>query len=158
MDDFAAELRMRPFERNDQDAVRELVLTGIRERWDVLDESLNQDLNDIASTYGAGTTLTAWDGTRLVATGTLVPRGDGVGEILRMSTTVADRRKGVASRIVRELVAEALARGMETLVLETASHFTDARALYEAHGFVFDYEEDGEFCRDSFYRLVLARS
>ena len=59
MDDFAAQLRVRPFERNDQDAVRELVLAGIGERWDVLDKSLNQDLNDIASTYGAGITLTA---------------------------------------------------------------------------------------------------
>ena len=156
MDDFAAQLTVRPFERNEQDGVRELVLAGIRERWDVLDESLNQDLNDFASTYGAGTTLTAWDGKRLVATGTLVPRGDGVGEILRMSTAAAHRRQGVASRILRELVAEARARGMETLVLETASHFTDARALYEARGFVFDHEEDGEFCLDSYYRLALA--
>ena len=47
---------------------------------------------------------------------------------------------------------------METLILVTASHFTDARALYEAHGFIFNNEEDSEFCRDSYYRLVLAGS
>jgi len=65
---------VRPFRDDDQGLVRALILDGLAGRWGHLDEDPNPDLDDIAVTYGAGTTLTAWMGTRLVGTGTLVPR------------------------------------------------------------------------------------
>ncbi len=120
-----------------------------------MDERLNPDLNDIAATYGDGLTLTAWDGESLVGTGTLAPRGGGRGEIVRMSTAAGQRRRGIGTRVLGDLVAEARRRGFDTVVLETAAHWSDTRLFYERDGFVFDYEEAGEFCRDAYYRLSL---
>lgn len=36
----------------DQEAVRSLILAGLGEHWGYIDEGLNPDLRDIASTYG----------------------------------------------------------------------------------------------------------
>ncbi len=151
----ANDLRFRRFEPKDQAAVQALILAGLRDRWGSLDPSLNRDLDDIASIYGSGVTLTAWRGDCLVATGTLVPRGPDVAEVLRMSTAAGSRRLGIATRLLTDLLAAARARGVQVVVLETSAAWTDARSLYERHGFVLDREEDGEFCRDAFYRLRL---
>jgi ribosomal protein S18 acetylase RimI-like enzyme len=56
---------------------------------------------------------------------------------------------------LRALLEEARRRGLHTVVLETAAHWDDARSFYEGNGFVFDHEEDGEFCRDTYSRLDL---
>jgi GNAT superfamily N-acetyltransferase len=146
---------VRRFRPDDQDLVRALILEGLARRWGVLDEDLNPDLVNIGATYRAGTTLTAWVGGRLVATGTLIPRGDGVAEVLRMSTAQDFRGRGLATRLLHELLAEARRRQVRTVVLETSAAWLDARSLYERNGFVFDREEDGEFGRDAFYRLDL---
>jgi len=135
--------------------VRELVLEGLAGRWGHLDEDLNADLVDIGAAYQAGTTLTAWVGDRLVGTGTLMPRGDDVAEVLRMSTAPDSRGRGAATLLLRELLDEARRRGVRTVILETSADWLDARRLYERNGFVFDREEDGQFGRESFYRLQL---
>lgn len=72
-----------------------------------------------------------------------------------MSTASEFRGRGIASRLLRGLLAEADARGIRTVVLETAAEWNDAWSLYERHGFIVDREEDGEFCRDAFYSLSL---
>jgi putative acetyltransferase len=48
------------------------------------------------------------------------------------------RGRGVASAILRHIIAAAKARGMSRLSLETGawSYFAPARALYARHGFV----------------------
>lgn len=145
----------RPFHPDDQGVVRALILEGLAGRWGHLDEDLNPDLVDIGATYGAGTTLTAWVADRLVGTGTLIPRGDGVAEVLRMSTALQCRGQGVATRLLHELLAEAGRRSVRTVVLETSAAWLDARSLYERNGFVFDREEYGGFGLDAFYRLDL---
>ncbi len=146
---------VRPFRPGDQDIVRALILEGLAGRWGHLDEDLNPDLVDIGATYGAGTTLTAWVRGRLVGTGTLIPRGEGVAEVLRMSTAHDFRGRGVTTRLLRELLDDARRRGLRTVILETSAGWLDARSLYERNGFIFDREEDGEFGRDAFYRLDL---
>jgi hypothetical protein len=40
-------LRLRPFERGDQEAARQLILTGLGEHFGWIDESCNPDLDDI---------------------------------------------------------------------------------------------------------------
>ena len=40
-------IRISEFEPSDQAAARRLILDGLAERWGVLDESLNPDLNEI---------------------------------------------------------------------------------------------------------------
>lgn len=149
------EVTIRAFAAADQNAVRRLIVDGLGARWGQVDERLNPDLDDIAATYVDGLTLTAWDGDHLVGTGTLAPRSGGRAEVLRMSTAADYRRRGIATRILRDLLAEARRRGFHTVVLETAAHWSDARVFYERNGFIFDYEEDGEFCRDAYYRLSL---
>jgi putative acetyltransferase len=55
-----------------------------------------------------------------------------------MRTAAAHRRKGVAAALVDHIVAEAHARGLTRLSLETGTHefFAPARALYAGRGFV----------------------
>lgn len=137
------------------EAVRTLILDGLRDRWGTLDPTLNPDLDEFVATYGEGVTLTAWLGQHLVATGTLMPREPDIAEVLRMSTASDCRRRGIASRLLEELIAEARQRGVRRLVLVTETEWTDARALYQRHGFLLDREEDWELGRDAFYYLPL---
>lgn len=137
--------------------VRRLVLDGLGERWGYVDERLNRDLDDIASTNDSGLTLTAWIGAVLVGTGSLVPRGEGRAEVLRMSTAAPYRGRGVATRVLRYLLDDASRRGLGTVVLETAAAWHEARSMDERNGFVLEREEDGEFCRDAFYLPKIGR-
>ena len=90
-----------------------------------------------------------WDGDELVGVGALKRLNPEHGEIKSMHTAEAARGRGVGSALVRHIVAEARARGMRRLSLETGSwpYFIPARALYARHGFVEcgpfgDYRED----------------
>lgn len=148
-------LHIRPLERQDVEAVRTLILDGLQDRWGNLDPTLNPDLDEFVATYGEGVTLTAWHGQRLVATGTLMPREPDIAEVLRMSTASDSRGRGIASRLLTGLLAEARQRGVRRVVLVTETVWADARALYERHGFLLDREEDWELGRDAFYYLPL---
>jgi putative acetyltransferase len=59
------------------------------------------------------------------------------GEVKSMRTDPARRGQGIAGRLLRHIVAEARARGLERLSLETGSEefFAPARRLYARHGF-----------------------
>jgi putative acetyltransferase len=80
----------------------------------------------------------AWEGEEVVGVGALKRLGAEHGEIKSMHTAEAARGRGVASALLREIVAGARARGMTRLSLETGSwpYFLPARALYLRHGFV----------------------
>ncbi len=81
---------------------------------------------------------TGWDGKALVAVGALKAISPGHGEVKSMHTASAARRRGFGSRMLEHIIAEAVARRMSQLSLETGSwgYFKPARALYQAHGFV----------------------
>lgn len=71
------------------------------------------------------------------------------GEVKSMYTVPAARRKGIATAMLRHIIAAACASGMSRLSLETGSwdYFRAARAFYRKHGFVecapfADYVED----------------
>jgi putative acetyltransferase len=59
------------------------------------------------------------------------------GEIKSMRTAKAHLRSGVASALLKNLIAEAIQRGYRTLSLETGAigYFAPARKLYENFGF-----------------------
>ncbi len=78
-----------------------------------------------------------WRNGTLIGMGALSDLGDGEGEIKSMHVVEAQRGKGFARRILRHLVAEARARGMSGLKLETGSMdaYAPARQLYLAEGF-----------------------
>lgn len=81
---------------------------------------------------------TARDGDRLVGCGALKDLGDGRGEIKSMRTDPARRGQGIAGRLLVHIVADARARGLTRLSLETGSDafFAPARRLYARHGFM----------------------
>ncbi len=86
----------------------------------------------------AVTFITARDAhDRLLGCGALSMIGTGDAEIKSMRTTPTARGRGVAAAVLEALVAEARARGVERLWLETGSQdfFAPARRLYARHGF-----------------------
>ena len=151
----AETLRITRFEREDQGAVRTLILAGLEERWGSVDPSLNRDLDDIASTFSDGVVLVAWSGGEIVGTGTVLPRSDHEWEITRMSVATQHRRRGFGRRVLAELVATAERSGARRVVLETTATWYEAIALYTAFGFQFSHEEDGKFGRDAYFLLDL---
>jgi len=92
---------------------------------------------------------TIWSGTELAGCGALRELDPQHGEIKSMRTAYAYQRKGIASQMVRHIIAEARRRGYGRLSLETGAmdYFEPARKLYASHGFApcqpFDtYRED----------------
>jgi ribosomal-protein-alanine N-acetyltransferase len=56
-------------------------------------------------------------------------------EVLTLAVTPATRRRGVASALLRQAMATALACGSRAVFLEVATDNPGAQALYLAHGF-----------------------
>jgi len=92
---------------------------------------------------------TVLDGSTPVGCGAIKDLGDGWGEIKSMRVAASYQRRGVASRLLGHILAEARHRGFVRLSLETGSadFFAPARALYEKFGFEYcepfgNYRED----------------
>ncbi len=112
---------IRPFQPDDQQETRALVLAGMVEHWGILDPNLNPDLNDIATSYAEGLFLVALQKGKIVGTGALLPRAQGTAEIMRMSVAASLRRSGLGSAILRELCDRARKMRFQKLILETTS-------------------------------------
>ena len=136
MDTLPTAVIIRPFRPADQAAARSLILAGLGERWGWIDYTANPDLDDIAAAYGHGWFVVALLDDALVGTGALIPEGDGVGRIVRMSVCRLRRGQGIGRRILAELTVAARRAEYHTLVLETTSAWTDAVRFYAANGFV----------------------
>jgi putative acetyltransferase len=94
---------------------------------------------DLAGLQAPGISFwTIWDGDTLLGCGALKRLAADHGEVKSMHTAQAVRRKGIASAMLRHIIASARSAGMARLSLETGSwdHFLPARALYARHGFV----------------------
>lgn len=81
----------------------------------------------------------AWDGQALLGCGALSQLSAEHGEIKSMRTVGAHLRKGVASRVLEHMIAEAQRRAYSRLSLETGSmrEFEAARNFYRKFGFDF---------------------
>ena len=150
-----AATRVRDFDRGDQDAVRALILAGLREHWGELDETLNPDLDDIGSTYGHGRTLVGCTDGHIVATGSIVPRDAATAEILRISVHASRRRSGLGRAIVDELMATARRWGAAVVVLETSSDWRETVAFYRSCRFVITHHEQGPYCQNTWFRRAV---
>ena len=100
-----------------------------------------------------------WIGDKAVTMGALKMLGDGVGEIKSMRVAEGEAGKGYGKAMLNHIIAEARARGLKKLSLETGSGgpFEAAEAMYRKAGFVeggafADYEKS-EFCQ--FFHLDL---
>ena len=148
------EIRIVSFDRAFQDAFRLLVLDGMAERWGTVDASLNPDLEDIGMSYDGDGVLVALDGALVVGTGILMLRAP-EGEIVRMAVRRGYRRRGIATRLLSELLSLAFKRGINRIVVETNAQWTEARNLYEKAGFTFTHSARGAFGDESFYELTI---
>ena len=113
------EIQIQPFQPEDQADVKALVLAGLVDHWGVLDPSKNPDLNEIAVSFAHATFLVAHCRGRIVGTGALLPRDNGVGEVVRMSVARDLRRRGIGRLILGCLLDQARAAGYRRIVLET---------------------------------------
>jgi putative acetyltransferase len=106
-----------------------LDLSGLRAA-DITFWSAWLDPDDGAPADGAGATLAGVAALRRLSADH--------GEVKSMHTAEAMRGRGVASALLRHLIAHAAAEGMRRLSLETGAwpYFAPARALYARHGFV----------------------
>ena len=80
----------------------------------------------------------AWESDDLAGVGALKRLSASHGEVKSMHTAQAVRRKGIASAMLRHIIASARSAGMARLSLETGAwdYFRPARAFYASHGFV----------------------
>jgi GNAT superfamily N-acetyltransferase len=147
-------LRIEPFRPTLQTCFRRLVLDGLAEHWGEVDESLNPDLEDIASSYQNDMVLVAVETRHLVGTGILVLRPP-AGEIVRMSVHHDHRRRGIGSALVSALVHWARVHGLDHVVVETNASWSGARSFYEDSGFTLTHSAPGTFGSEAFYRLPL---
>lgn len=135
---------VRPFEAPDQDAARRLILEGLGGHFGFIDGRMNPDLDDIGVSYAGKVFLVAEVDGRIAGTGALTLHGDGVMEVVRMSTDGRLRRTGIATLVLAALTERARLAGCTTLVLETKAAWDDAVGFYMAAGFREDRRYDDE--------------
>lgn len=93
---------------------------------------------DLSGLSGPDITVwSVWRGPDIAAIGALRVHPDGVGELKSMRTHPDHLRQGVAAALLEHLIAEARARGLTRLSLETGSGdaFEPALTLYRRRGF-----------------------
>ena len=138
------DLAIRPFQPEDQSAVKALILAGLEERWGTIDPAKNPDLDEIAVSYAGGFFRVAEMDGRIVGTGALVPRAEGESEIRRMSVARDLRRRGIGGAILDRLIGDAQASGCRRIILETTSTWEDAVAFYRKRGFGITHRQGGD--------------
>lgn len=144
-------LTITAFQPHDQAGVQALVLSGMAEHWGVLDLTKNPDLNDIAVSYAGALFLVARLDGRIVGSGALVPRREGVAEIVRMSVARDLRRQGVGRQILQALLQQARTAGYPRVILETTASWSEVVAFYLRCGFQITHYQDG----DVYFKLDL---
>lgn len=94
-------------------------------------------LDHSALTHESITFWTAREDGALLGCGALKRLSPGHAEIKSMRTTSAARGRGVATRMLEHIMAEAARLGYERVSLETGTedYFAPARRLYARHGF-----------------------
>lgn len=107
---------------------------------------------NLSGLQGPGLSFWAmWDGEDVVGLGALKMLDAHHGEVKSMHTAKAVRGRGAGTQMLRHIVAEARARGLKRLSLETGTpeYFHPAHALYRRHGFV-DCPPFGSYVADGF--------
>ena len=94
---------------------------------------------------------TAWEGDELLGCGALKELNPHHGEVKSMRTSKQHLRKGVASHLLDQIIAEAKSRGYRRLSLETGSAkaFEPAQRMYGSFGFTY-CEPFADYILDSF--------
>lgn len=111
---------------------------------------------DLSGLRAPGVTVwTAWRGDAIAGVGALKALGHDAAEVKSMRTHPDHLRTGVAARLLDHMLAEARARGLRRLSLETGSGpaFDPALALYRARGFA-DGDAFSDYRRTGFNQFL----
>lgn len=128
-------LIIRRFDPKDQDGACALILSGLEERWGLLDHGKNPDLANISTSYQDGVFLVALLDGEIVGTGALIPENDTECRVVRMSTRIDVRSRGIGTQILKSLIVSAKSEGRESIVLETTESWEDTVSFYLNRGF-----------------------
>src|SRR5258708_39277860 len=148
------ELCIRYFEVDEQEQARWLILEGLGEHFGYLDETLNPDLDDILHTYlrAGHVFVIACIGREMVGTGALILHGEGISEMVGISTRKEYRRRGIGRTIITSLVNVAQQRGDQRIIVKTNASWHDAINLYKR----LDFVESGRTALGVGLELLLA--
>ncbi len=135
------ELNIRSFEAGDQEQARWLILEGLGEHFGSIDETLNPDLDDILHNYirAGHVFVVGCMGQDIVGTGALINRGEGISELVRISTRKDSRRRSVGQVIITSLVNLVRLRGDWRIIVKTNASWHDVITFYKRLDFV-EYE------------------
>jgi GNAT superfamily N-acetyltransferase len=149
----ASHISIQPFQRADQNEVKDLILAGLGEHWGSIDSKRNPDLDDIITSYTGAVFLVAHLDGQLAGSGALMPRSQTKAEIVRMSVARNFRRQGIGRLILKHLLEHARKVGFKEIVLETTATWQEAIQFYKDNGFQVTHFQDG----DIFFRLLLPK-
>jgi putative acetyltransferase len=111
---------------------------------------------DLSGLKSPGVTVwSAWVDEKIAGIGALKDLGHGEGEVKSMRTHPDFLRRGVGAALLEHIIAEARARGMHRLSLETGSGpaFEPALKLYRKRAFV-DGEPFAHYVRSDFNQFL----
>jgi GNAT superfamily N-acetyltransferase len=135
------ELSIRSFEASDQEQARWLILEGLGEHFGSIDETRNPDVDDILHNYilPGHVFVVGCRGREIVGTGALISHGEGISEMVRISTRKDSRRRGIGRAIVISLVNVARLRGDQHIIVKTNASWHEVITFYKRLDFV-EYE------------------
>jgi GNAT superfamily N-acetyltransferase len=139
-----------------QEQAKQVILDGLKERWGLLNDSLNSDLNNIVGTYikQGNSFLVGKLRDIIVCTGALTYEDVNIGRIVRMYVVKRFRKKGLGTLMLQHLVKIAKEKKYQKLVLETSIGWLDAIAFYKKFGFevynITDHDIHFSMALDSF--------
>ena len=130
-------IHITPVTKQFEEAARQLILTGLKERFGFLDPSYNLDLISIIQSYnGKGEVfLVGLHNNELLCTGALIKERSNVGRIQRMSVKQTYRRAGLAKLMIQALEIRAREEGYNQVVLETNNSWHSAIEFYKNRGY-----------------------
>ncbi len=146
-------IKIIPFQPTDQSAAKTIIINGLVDHWGFLDESLNPDLDDIATTYADGVFLVAWLDDEIIGTGAFKPHSEKQVEIVRMSVSKELRRQGIGQQILTELCNRAAQAGYAEVILETTETWQDVIDFYLNYGFEITHHSNG----DAWFKMDLKK-
>ena len=144
------ELHVAVAEEGDFAVLREIIVRGLTERWQIYDPSFDPALESLDSFRTAAVVLMAKVDGRIVGCGTLRHETASAARITRMSVASEYRRHHVGTAILGALIEQAIQKKYTQIVLETSASWASAVAFYENCGFKKTEARDGDqhFCLD----------
>lgn len=119
-----------------KETAKNIVLQGFKERFGVIIDGLNPDLDDITGYYKENKFFYVglYKG-ELAATGGIISESPEEYRVVRMSVVSSYRGLGLGRKMLQFLEREAQRRGAIHTVLETNKEWTDAISFYSNNGY-----------------------